>query len=213
MASKNLLKVAVIQMKVTHDKAQNVQKACSFIKKACEKNANLVILPECFNSPYGTQYFKEYSELEDNSWTLNQLRTQLKESPCTLIAGSIPEKSKTDAEKCYNTSFTFDREGKIISKHRKVHLFDIDVPGKITFQESLTLNPGNSMTTFKYKDPEEAETSAEANVGVGICYDIRFPEMALSMRKKYNTNLLVYPGAFNMTTGPAHWDLLARARR
>jgi len=201
--AKNLFKIAVVQMKVGHDKILNVQTARNFIKQATAKKAELVILPECFNSPYGTQYFKEYSELEKDSWTLQQIQEQIKETPCTVIAGSIPEKSNSDADKCYNTCFTLDKNGEVIAKHRKVHLFDIDVPGKIKFQESETLNPGNAITTFK---------TDKANIGLGICYDIRFPELALTMRHKHQTDLLVYPGAFNMTTGPAHWELLARAR-
>lgn len=157
-------------------------------------------MPECFNSPYGTQYFHEYSEVEKNSTTLASLKDQLKKTPCYLVAGSIPE---MDNKKCYNTSFIFNPDGEIIGKHRKVHLFDIDIPGKITFQESLTLSPGETST---------AVNIGKANLGVGICYDIRFPEQALYMRYKQNCNLLVYPGAFNMTTGPAHWELLARGR-
>lgn len=97
----------------------------------------------------------------------------------------------------------------MIAKHRKIHLFDIDVPGKIKFQESDTLNPGNQITNFEY---QSSDAQVSANIGVGICYDIRFPELSLSMRHKKNCNLLVFPGAFNMTTGPAHWELLARAR-
>jgi len=203
MAAKNLMKVAVIQMKVTHDKVKNVQNACKFINQAVKNKAELVVLPECFNSPYGTQYFHEYSELEEDSWTLDQLRNELKLSPCNLIAGSIPEKSKTDKDKCYNTSFTLNKNGEIIAKHRKVHLFDINVLGGIKFQESDTLNPGNNVTTVDIE---------KANLGIGICYDIRFPELSLTMRHKHDANLLVFPGAFNMTTGPAHWELLARAR-
>lgn len=90
----------------------------------------------------------------------------------------------------------------MIAKHRKIHLFDIDVPGKIRFQESETLSPGNSFTTFD---------TPYCKVGVGICYDIRFPELA-QVYAKLNCKLLVYPGAFNMTTGPAHWELLQRGR-
>jgi len=203
--SSKLLKVAIVQMKVTKNKVENVQKACNFIEQATNKHkAELVVLPECFNCPYGTQYFKEYSEFESDSYTLNELKNQISKSPCTLVAGSIPEKSKTDNDKCYNTCFVINEKNEIIAKHRKIHLFDINVPGKMVFQESLTLNPGNEITTFKYKDI--------ANIGIGICYDIRFNELANKMRNKFNTNLLIYPGAFNMTTGPAHWELLARAR-
>lgn len=89
-------------------------------------------------------------------------------------------------------------------QHRKVHLFDIDVPGKITFRESETLTGGNRMSLFD-------AGSAFGRVGVGICYDVRFPELALLMAKE-GAGLLIYPGAFNMVTGPAHWELLMRAR-
>merc|ERR1711879_671640 len=120
------LRVAGAQMAVGKDKIANVAKARNFIKQACEKESQVVILPECFNSPYGTQYFHEYGEDPKDSYTLKQLQEQIKETPCTLIAGSIPEKDKTG--KCYNTSFTFDPSGEIIGKHRKTHLFDIDIP-------------------------------------------------------------------------------------
>lgn len=89
-------------------------------------------------------------------------------------------------------------------QHRKVHLFDIDVPGKITFKESDTLSPGSTVTIFDAGGPF-------GKVGVGICYDIRFPELSLLMARE-GARLLVYPGAFNMVTGPAHWELLMRAR-
>lgn len=197
------LRIAVAQMAVGKDKIANVAKARSYIKQASEKNAQVVILPECFNSPYGTQYFHEYGENQSDSWTLAQLKEQIKETPMTVIAGSIPEKVEG---RCYNTSFTLNPEGEIIAKHRKTHLFDIDIPGKITFKESETLTPGDSATTFDYKE------HAGVKFGVGICYDIRFPEQALCMRYTHGANVLVYPGAFNMTTGPAHWAALARGR-
>ena len=93
---------------------------------------------------------------------------------------------------------------RVRAQHRKVHLFDIDVPGKITFRESDTLSPGGALTTFD-------AGGAFGLVGVGICYDVRFPELALLMAAR-GARLLVYPGAFNMVTGPAHWELLMRAR-
>jgi omega-amidase len=90
----------------------------------------------------------------------------------------------------------------MIAKHRKVHLFDIDVPGKICFKESETLSPGKDFTTFD---------TPYCKIGIGICYDIRFPELAY-IYSDLGCKLLVYPGAFNMTTGPAHWELLQRSR-
>ena len=85
---------------------------------------------------------------------------------------------------------------------RKTHLFDIDIPGKITFKESLTLTPGQG--------PTVVDTDA-GRLGIGICYDMRFPELAQIYAQR-GAQLIVYPGAFNTTTGPLHWELLQRAR-
>lgn len=119
-----------------------------------------------------------------------------------LVAGSIPE-IEEGTSKIYNTCTVYHpQSGEIIGRHRKVHLFDIDVPGKITFQESKVLSPGENLTVVR---------TDYCNIGIGICYDIRFPEMAQLYRQK-GCEILVYPGAFNMTTGPAHWELLQRSR-
>eukprot|EP00624_Nannochloropsis_granulata_P003661 evm.model.NODE_28528_length_50078_cov_28.909842.4 len=119
-----------------------------------------------------------------------------------LVGGSIPEKTE-EGGKTYNTCVVVAPDGVLLAKHRKVHLFDIDVPGRITFKESDTLTGGDSITVV--------QTPYGFSFGVGICYDIRFPELAMIMRAK-GCALLLYPGAFNLTTGPAHWELLQRAR-
>jgi omega-amidase len=122
-----------------------------------------------------------------------------KELGIYLIAGSIPEKSDN---KLFNTSTIWSPKGDLLAKYRKMHLFDIDIPGEITFKESDNLSAGNELTTFNVKD---------FKIGLGICYDIRFEELAKTYRKK-GCNLLIYPGAFNMKTGPLHWELLGRSR-
>ncbi|PIK32904.1 putative omega-amidase NIT2 isoform X4, partial [Apostichopus japonicus] len=96
----------------------------------------------------------------------------------------------------------FDPEGKMIAKHRKMHLFDIDIPGKIKFKESEVLHPGSKFTTFE---------TPFCKVGIGICYDMRFAELA-QIYKNLGCKLIVYPGAFNMTTGEAHWEAIQRGR-
>ena len=122
-----------------------------------------------------------------------------RETNAYVVGGSIPER---EGDRVYNTSITVDPTGAVVAKHRKVHLFDIDVPGKITFRESDTLTAGDSATTFD---------TPFGRVAVAICYDIRFAEFAAVMRGA-GADILLYPGAFNMTTGPAHWTLLQRAR-
>ncbi|XP_052072612.1 omega-amidase NIT2-like [Mytilus californianus] len=191
-------RLALVQLAVSASKADNLQNAARLIKQASQNGAKVVALPECFNSPYGTSYFKDYAERIPGQST-EVLSKAAKDNNIFLIGGSIPEE---DNGKLYNTCTVYNPEGNMVAKHRKVHLFDIDVPGKICFKESETLSPGKEFTTFD---------TPFCKIGVGICYDIRFPELAY-IYSDLGCKLLVYPGAFNMTTGPAHWELLQRSR-
>jgi len=124
------------------------------------------------------------------------------EAKTYLLGGSIPE-YVPDTKKYHNTSLLFSPEGKLLATHRKVHLFDIDIPGKITFRESDVLSPGNKVTLV--------DIPPYGKIGMAICYDVRFPELATIAARK-GCFLLLYPGAFNLTTGALHWALQARAR-
>lgn len=202
--------VVTFELTVTgSDKTTNLSRARSRVLEASHSGATLIVLPECFNSPYGCQFFPSYAETllpsppsEEQSPTFHALSTLAKETKTYLLGGSIPE-YETETRKFYNTSLMFDKEGKLIATHRKVHLFDIDIPGKITFKESDVLSPGNRVTIVNL--PEYGK------IALAICYDIRFPELA-TIAARRGCFLLVYPGAFNLTTGPLHWSLLARAR-
>lgn len=113
------------------------------------------------------------------------------------------EQGKEKEARLFNTSLTFSPTGELLGTHRKIHLFDIDIPGKITFKESEVLSPGNSLTLI--------DIPSYGKIAVAICYDIRFPELATIAARK-GAFLLLYPGAFNLTTGKLHWELQARAR-
>lgn len=193
-----MFRIGLCQMKGSFDKNESMAKAEDFIREAAKGGAEVISLPEMWNCPYANEYFREYAEAADGA-TVSFMSKLAEELGIYLIGGSIPE---LEGEKVYNTSFSFDRKGRIIGRHRKVHLFDIDVKGGIRFMESDTLTPGDELTVL---DTEFGR------IGVAICYDVRFPEwhrkMALAGAK-----LIVLPAAFNMTTGPAHWDLSMRAR-
>ncbi|OQV21067.1 Omega-amidase NIT2 [Hypsibius exemplaris] len=192
-------KLALIQLKAGLDKSDNVKRAIQFIKSAVvDHQASVVALPECFNSPYGTQYFAKYAETIPGP-TTDALSAAAKEHKIYLVGGSIPE---TSDGKLYNTSTVFGPDGTMISSFRKVHLFDIDIKGQMTFKESDSLSPGSTFCMF---DTEHCK------IGVAICYDIRFAEMAMCYARA-GCKVLIYPGAFNMTTGPKHWKLLQQAR-
>ncbi|CAB3244146.1 unnamed protein product [Arctia plantaginis] len=193
------LKVALVQMSVGFDKKKNIQVAVNAIYEAKKNGAQLVALPECFNSPYGTKYFDEYSERVPAGETCAALSKAAADTGMCVVGGTMPEKCDS---RLYNTCTVWDPKGTMIASHRKAHLFDIDIPGKITFRESESLSAGNKITTFSY---------CGVKIGIGICYDIRFVEMATLMAKE-GCSFLIYPAAFNMTTGPKHWELLGRAR-
>ncbi|XP_059490752.1 omega-amidase NIT2 [Neocloeon triangulifer] len=197
------LKLALIQMEVSAIKADNLMRAMNLVAEAKKQNADVVVLPECFNSPYGTKHFEPNAEEVPSGPSCIALSDCAKAKQVHLIGGSIPERlTENGIAKLYNTSTVWSPEGNLIAKHQKTHLFDIDIPGKITFKESETLSPGKGLTTFNI---------AAWKVGLGICYDLRFNEMA-TIYRKLGCSLLLYPGAFNMTTGPLHWELLIRAR-
>ena len=211
-AGETTFRVALCQFRVTPRKEINHETAKSFLSQAAEKGAQLAVLPEVWNSPYATAAFPEYAESmpgigdssADSSPSSQVLIDAAKEHRMWIVGGSIPERIfENGEEKIYNTCLVLNPQGEIVAKHRKVHLFDINVPGGITFFESETLSPGRTFSHF---------SSPFGEIGVGICYDIRFAEYAMVLRQNYNCNILIFPGAFNMTTGPAHWELLQRAR-
>lgn len=192
-------RAALIQLKVGKDRTVNLRNAAEQIAKAKSAGARLIALPECFNSPYGTNFFNEYAESIPNGPTSEMLAKAAKEHGVYLVGGTFPE---IDGGKFYNTCTVWNPEGELLVKYRKMHLFDIDIPGGITFKESDILTAGNELATF---------TVDNVKVGLGVCYDIRFEELAKLYRLQ-GCELLIYPGAFNMTTGPIHWELLQRGR-
>ena len=192
-------KAAAIQMPTVADKMENLRAAERYLERLAAQKPDFVLLPEMFCCPYQTQNFPVYAEEEGGpAWEM--MAGLAKTYGIYLIAGSMPERD--DQGKIFNTSYVFDRQGKQIGKHRKAHLFDIDVKGGQQFKESDTLTPGNSDTVF---DTEFGK------MGVCICYDIRFPEM-LRMTVNDGARMVFVPAAFNMTTGPAHWEISFRVR-
>ena len=185
------------------DKSANLSHARSKVLEAAKAGASMIVLPECFNSPYGCQYFPKYAEVlpsppsKEDSPSWHMLSSVAAETKTYLIGGSIPE-FVPEKKEYYNTSLVFSPNGQLLATHRKTHLFDIDIPGKIKFKESDVLTPGNKVTIVDL--PEYGK------IGLAICYDVRFPELATIAARK-GAFMCVYPGAFNTTTGPMHWKL------
>ncbi len=192
------MKIGLIQMDVVDDKSKNLSKAKKMIGEVVGQGAEIVVLPEMFSTPYANDKFRPYSEDQDGL-SVKWMQETAKEYGILLIGGSIPE---SDGEKLYNTAFVVNEKGAVLGRHRKMHLFDIDVPGKVRFIESDTLTPGDETTVLDTKF---------GKIGVAICYDMRFPELFRKMTL-LGAELIFVPAAFNTTTGPLHWHVLTRAR-
>lgn len=191
-------KAALLQTAVYNNKEKNIKNAVSFIEKVAKEGADIAVLPEMFCCPYNISFFREYGE-EEGGCAYESIGNAAKKFGIYVVAGTIPELKDDNV---YNTSYVFDRKGERIAKHRKVHLFDIDVEGGQYFKESDVLTPGKDVTVFE---------TEFCKIGLGICYDIRFPELCRLMTFE-GAEVIIYPGAFNMTTGPAHWELNFRGR-
>ena len=196
-------KTAVCQMLVSQSKTENINKAKSLIEEAVARCAEMVILPEMFNCPYDNSFFSGFSEIYPEGETIRFLSKTASENNIYLVGGSIPEVAGTEEEKkIYNTSFFFNPHGELIARHRKVHLFDIDIEGGISFRESDTLGRGEHITVVGTK---------WCDMGLAICYDMRFPELMRAMVLN-GAKVILIPAAFNTTTGPAHWETTIKAR-
>jgi omega-amidase len=162
------MRIALIQLPVTDDKQHNIAEACGRIRTQAAEGAHLAVLPEMFCSPYDTRSFAAYGEPEGGE-AQRALSALAAELGIFIVAGSLPELS----DGCiYNTSFVYDRDGRQIARHRKVHLFDIDIAGGQYFRESDVLSAGDQVTLFE---------TPWGRVGLGICFDIRFAELATRM--------------------------------
>ena len=192
------MKLALCQTPVTDSGKENCAVMRSYVREAAAQGAQVVCLPEMWVCPYDNAAFLRYAEPEGGAaWEC--LRAAATEHSVWLVGGSVPER---DGERLYNTCYVFSPEGEQIAKHRKVHLFDIDVPGGQRFMESDTFTPGERLTVFD---------TPWGRLGVAICFDIRFAEW-FRMLSLEGAKLILVPGAFNMTTGPAHWELSLRMR-
>lgn len=187
-------------MQVTEYKERNIEKGLEMIQEASRQGCQMVVLPEMFNCPYVTVDFPTYSEPIPNGESTLALQEAAARHNILIVGGSIPE--KTNDGQLFNTSVVINPRGEIIAKHRKIHLFDVNISEGITFRESDTLSPGRNITTF---DTEYCR------MGLAICYDLRFPELARLMVLE-GARILIFPAAFNTTTGPAHWESLLRCR-
>ena len=192
--------VAAVQMTSGADKSENVGKAVDLVEQAAGRGAHLVVLPELFNclgSP--EEIFAGAEPIPGPTATaMSQLAARLQ---ITLLAGSIAERA-ADSDKAFNTSLLFGPDGGQLASYRKIHLFDIDLPGRLTHRESSFMEAGDRLVVTQ---------TPLGMLGQGTCYDLRFPELFRRLSAS-GAQILCLPSAFALTTGRDHWEPLLRAR-
>ncbi len=202
------MRVSVIQMNAGADKAANIAQAARLIDAAITADRpDMIALPETWSSMGG-----ERASRFANAETLPApgsndaggpayefLRSLARSRKVIVHGGSMTE---TGGEKLFNTSVVFGRDGTELARYRKIHLFDIIRPDGRGFMESNSFHAGADIVTF---------TAEGMTIGCAICYDLRFAELFLALRRA-GAELIILPSAFTMPTGRDHWDILVRAR-
>jgi predicted amidohydrolase len=194
----NTIRIAMIQALPRGSAEERRAHIRDLVGQAARQSVDLMTLPEIWNGPYRQDLFPSFAEPRFGpSWQL--LSALATEYGIWLSGGSIAER---EDGRVYNTAYVFDRSGREAARHRKMHLFDISITGGQHFMESEVLTAGDEVTVFE---------TEFCRMGLCICYDARFPELFRLMVDR-GAKLVLVPAAFNLTTGPAHWELLFRQR-
>jgi predicted amidohydrolase len=192
--------VAVVQMTSTTDVERNLGAAEALVAEAAARGAVFVGLPENFAFLRSEGEPAPEPQDIDGAW-VRRMAEVARRLRVTLLLGSLPERVPGDA-RVRNTSVLIGPDGATLAAYRKVHLFDIDLPGMEHLKESRAVVPGDELVVV--------ETAVGA-VGLSICYDVRFPELYRELARR-GARVLCVPSAFTERTGKAHWEILLRAR-
>jgi deaminated glutathione amidase len=210
--------VAALQMVSTPDVDQNLRTALRLIAQAAQAGAELVALPEyfCLMGLKDSDKLAIAEPLADaaapgphpapDTPLQHALAQAARQHGVWLIAGTLPLRSP-EAQRVFNTTLVFAPSGERVARYDKIHLFCFD-DGQRRYDEAATLTPGHTPTAFTLTD----KSGEDWRVGLGVCYDLRFPELFRQLGATAPLDLIVLPAAFTDTTGKAHWELLLRAR-
>jgi len=196
------MRVAAIQLNSTSDLAANVKRARELVVQAKDRGAELVALPEHF-AYLGPEDQNPPSAQSLEGPLVQEFGALARELDLFLLLGSFPETAAAN-QPPHNTSVLLGKDGAILAAYRKIHLFDVDLPGGPTYQESRFIHPGKEAITASLP-------GTPFTAGLAICYDLRFPELFRSLVEK-GADLIFLPAAFTLATGRDHWEVLLRAR-
>ncbi len=194
--------VAALQLSSTPDIEANLGRAQTLMEEAVSRGAQLVALPEHF-ACYGSAAETAAAAQPLDGPLLSGFREFAGKFGIFILMGSFAERVPGKARP-YNTSLLFGPRGQILASYRKMHLFDVDLPGAPSHRESEWTQPGDEVVTAPLP-------GLPFTAGLAICYDLRFPEL-FRAQVKAGANLILLPAAFTATTGRDHWEVLLRAR-
>jgi len=191
---------AAIQMNSTAEVERNLDTAERLVSAAAQRGAQLVGLPENFAFLRSEGEPIPEAQALDGPW-VRRMSELSRRHRLTLLLGSLPERIEGET-RVYNTSVLLGPDGATLATYRKIHLFDIDLPGLEHLKESRAVRPGEALVV--------ADTPA-GRIGLSICYDVRFPELYRRLSRD-GARVLAVPSAFTDRTGKDHWEILLRAR-
>jgi len=195
------IRAAVIQLCSNRDRDSNLAKTALLIEQAADRKCGLILLPENFSYMGKSDADKRaIAEDQESSSTLAFLAEQARKHQLTIIGGTVSLKSD-NSRKVRNSCPVFSADGELIACYDKIHLFDVDLDSE-KHCESKTVEAGRQPETVAFEN---------WNIGLSICYDLRFPELYRNYSSS-GCNLLAVPAAFTVPTGEAHWEILLRAR-
>ena len=190
---------AVVQLSSGADRRANLERASALIRTAADRGAKLVVLPEVF--PWRGPRTDETGQAEAIPGpTTEAMAAVARETGVHLCMGSMLESSTGD--RSFNTSIVLGPSGDILGRYRKIHLFDVELPGRVCVRESDARTPGEDVVVV---------STPLGRLGMSICYDLRFPELYRRLVQA-GAEILLLPSAFTFPTGAAHWEVLCRAR-
>jgi deaminated glutathione amidase len=194
------MRVAAVQLNSTNDKDRNLETARRLVREAAAAGAELVALPEKWNLLAPPAELEAGAEELDGGVSTEAARGWAREHGIHVVAGSIGERV-AGADRLFNTSALIDPSGGLIAVYRKIHMFDVEVGG-VTYRESEAEQPGDEIVTA---------AAGAVEVGLSVCYDLRFPELYRILAVR-GARLITVPSAFTLATGRDHWEVLLRAR-
>ncbi|MFZ2315183.1 MAG: carbon-nitrogen hydrolase family protein [Gammaproteobacteria bacterium] len=194
--------ISAIQMCSSHHIDENLKLTAKLIQEAVKQQAVLIVLPEMFAIMGLTEQDKVLAKETFGAGVIQDfLSAQAKMHGTWILGGTIPIATE-NVSKVRAASILYNSNGEVAARYDKIHLFDVELSPKESYKESNTTEPGTDLVVVD---------TPVGKLGLGVCYDIRFPEM-FRLLQEQGAEVIALPSAFTVKTGHAHWELLVRAR-